>query len=107
MKFFTFVIAAMIYMVSAATDYCMVGSDTLCQKYGSDYCCALIDVTKDGFREQYHACASRTGIEYLRGKFSGGGYSGTWRCDSAFNALSHKLGSMLTVALVAVLASAQ
>ena len=64
--------------VSAATDYCMVGSDTLCQKYGSDYCCAIIDVTKDGFRESYHACASRTGIEYLRGKFSGGGYSGTW-----------------------------
>ena len=58
-------VATLLSCVNAATDYCMVGSDTLCQKYGSDYCCALISVTKDGFSESYHACASRTGIEYL------------------------------------------
>ena len=49
-------------VVHAGKDYCMEGSDAICQKYGSDYCCAKITVTKDGITDSYHACSPRAGI---------------------------------------------
>ena len=72
-----------IQFASAGQDYCLPGSDSLCKRYGTDYCCARIQITKNGVDDEYHACASASGINYMDGKFDGGGYSGTWYCDSA------------------------
>ena len=74
---------AVVQVVSAGQDYCLPGSDALCKRYGTDYCCAKIKITKNGVEDSYHACASASGIDYMDGKFSGGGYSGTWYCDQA------------------------
>ena len=82
----------------AGQDYCLAGSDSLCKRYGTDYCCASITITKDGFTDNYHACASRSGIAYLDNKFSSGGYSGTWYCDSAIQGLTASI--MVAVASV-------
>ena len=71
-------LAISVSLVHAGTDYCMEGSDAICQKYGADYCCAKINVKKDGYEDSYHACSPRVGIEKTEGKFSGGGYEGTW-----------------------------
>ena len=44
-------------------DYCIPGSDSLCKRWGSDYCCAFIDITDpQGVVKNYHACSSATGI---------------------------------------------
>ena len=77
------IIALYTNFVSAGQDYCLPGSDALCKRYGTDYCCAQIIATKNGVTDKYHACASASGIAYMEGKFDGGGYTGTWYCDAA------------------------
>ena len=79
----------------------MEGSDAICQKYGSDYCCAKITVTKDGITDSYHACSPRAGIARKEGKFEGGGYSGTWECNSA---LANLRSSTLLLSVLGLLA---
>lgn len=69
--------------IANGKDYCIPGSDSLCKRWGDDYCCAKIIITKDGFTKQYHACASASGIEAMDGEFNGGGYSGKWYCAGA------------------------
>merc|ERR1712226_1177500 len=60
-------------------DYCIPGSDSLCKRWGSDYCCARIEMDYNGGNTKaYHACASAAGVAATGGKFSGGPYSGNW-----------------------------
>ena len=68
----------LISLVMAGQDYCIPGSDTLCKRYGSDYCCAKINISKNGIADEYHSCSSSEGISLTDGKFMAGGYSGTW-----------------------------
>lgn len=40
-KVFVFILA-FVSFASAGQDYCLPGSDNICKRFGSDYCCALI-----------------------------------------------------------------
>ena len=65
-------------------DYCIPGSDSLCKRWGSDYCCARIEMKYNGGNAKaYHACASAAGVAATGGAFSGGPYSGKWYCAGA------------------------
>ena len=65
-------------------DYCIPGSDSLCKRWGSDYCCARIEMNYNGGNTKaYHACASAAGVAATGGAFSGGPYSGKWYCAGA------------------------
>ena len=77
------VMLCLLAFANAGQDYCIPGSDTVCKRFGDDFCCAKIDITKNGLSDSYHACSSSTGIDLTEGRFDGGGYSGTWYCTSA------------------------
>mmetsp|Transcript_22310 Transcript_22310/g.15905 ORF Transcript_22310/g.15905 Transcript_22310/m.15905 type:complete len:100 (-) Transcript_22310:151-450(-) len=80
----TFALAALIALVNAgAQDLCTAGSDAECQRFGTNMCCAHIQYTYEGDFQDFHACASRTGIEFNDGKIYEYGFSGTWYCDYA------------------------
>ena len=65
-------------------DYCIPGSDSLCKRWGTDYCCARIEMNYNGGNtKMYHACASAAGVAATGGSFSGGPYSGKWYCAGA------------------------
>ena len=51
-------------IVNAGQDYCIAGSDSVCKRYGADYCCStLINITKNGVEDLYHAFSSAQNIE--------------------------------------------
>jgi hypothetical protein len=44
-------------------------------------CCARIQYTFQGDSQDFHACASKPGIEYSRGMiYDNFGFAGTWYC---------------------------
>ena len=70
--------------IARGKDYCIPGSDSLCKRWGSDYCCAKIEMKYNNENpKMYHACASAEGVAATNGQFSGGPYSGTWFCAGA------------------------
>ena len=85
-----FAVAALIAMTAfvdeanaGAQDLCTKGSDAECQRFGTNMCCAHIQYTYEGDFQDFHACASRTGIEFNNGQIYEYGFSGTWYCDYA------------------------
>lgn len=79
-----YVAAAEDEKIARGKDYCIPGSDSLCKRWGSDYCCARIEIKyKTENKKAYHACASAEGVAATGGEFSGGPYSGTWFCAGA------------------------
>ena len=65
MKAFALIVTFFAAFVAAGLDYCIPGSDSICKRYGMDYCCAKIEIEKNGIKDSYHSCASRSGIEYM------------------------------------------
>lgn len=66
-------------------DLCNPGSDSECIRYGSNMCCAKIQYSFKGDSQDFHACASRPGIEYTGGQIFDNlyGFDGRWYCDGA------------------------
>ena len=111
MKNLFVVLGVLIASANAATDatktakgkdYCIPGSDSLCKRWGSDYCCAKIEMTNsnDLYTKTYHACASAAGIAAMDGKFSGGPYSGTWFCAGAMEQFTLSTLLFISIAIV-------
>ena len=92
-----FIFALMFAAVFAGQDYCIPNSDAICKRYGDDYCCAKIDITKNGVADSYHSCTTATNISLSGGKFNAGGYSGSWRCTGATKTL---VGAALAMTLI-------
>jgi hypothetical protein len=55
-------------LASAADNLCLPGSDAECARYGQNMCCAHIKYDYLGDKQDFYACASRTGINYTKGK---------------------------------------
>ena len=70
--------------VLAGVDYCRPGSDSVCKRYGPDYCCAKVEMTHDGVYDSYHYCANSLGIYDTGGVFNKAGFNGTWFCNQAW-----------------------
>merc|ERR1711997_160757 len=69
---------------AGSKDLCTAGSDSECARFGSNMCCAYIDYTFQGDQQQFHACASRPGIEYSGSAiYDDYGFKGTWYCAFA------------------------
>ena len=76
----------------------MKGSDAECIAYGEGMCCASISYSFRGDKQEFHACASRVGIEWVEGKiYDDAGFTGTWFCDQA-NSLIGGIGAVVVLA---------
>ena len=65
-------------------------------------CCAHIEYTFKGDSQDFHACASRPGIEYSDGRIIDTyGFSGYWYCNNAISAQTTLLAAA-TVAAVSM-----
>jgi hypothetical protein len=63
-------------------------------------CCASIKYTFKRDRQEFHACASKLGIESSNGEiYDSFGFSGTWFCNSA----NATMAGMGVTALIVVL----
>ena len=80
---FLILLCALFCTALAGVDYCRAGSDSACKLYGADYCCAKVNMTKDGVQDSYHYCADRVGIDATGGVFNQAGFSGTWFCNKS------------------------
>ena len=97
-KLFVFIVAVL-SLARAGQDYCLPGSDNICKRFGSDYCCALINIKKNGVEDSYHACASASGIDLTDGVFNAGGYSGTWFCNQSTNIVAGAAAALTLLAI--------
>ena len=93
---------ALIALVNAGNkDLCNPGSDSECVRYGSNMCCAHIIYEFRGDTQDFHACASRAGIEFTNGNiFDQYGFDGRWYCDFAINGVSASLVIIASLASV-------
>jgi len=53
---------------AGAQDLCTPGSDAECTRFGNNMCCAKINYTFRGDKQDFYACASKPGIEYSSGQ---------------------------------------
>ena len=72
----------LIACVSAGSkDLCTAGSDSECARFGANMCCAYINYTFKGDKQEFYACASRPGIEFSQGTiYDKYGFAGNWYC---------------------------
>ena len=100
--------ALIVLMLSQSTqakvqDLCTKGSDSECSRFGANMCCARIQYVFKGEFQDFHACASRVGIEWSEGKiYDGFGFDGNWNCAFALpgvQAMSTALGLALLTCL--------
>ena len=54
-------------VVASPYDMCSKGSDSECSKFGEYMCCAHVVYTIGQDSQDFHACTSRTAIEYSNG----------------------------------------
>ena len=92
-------LTVLIAVVSAGSkDLCTAGSDSECDRFGSNMCCAYINYTFKGDNQEFYACASRPGIEYSGGTiYDKYGFSGSWKCAFA-SGLQFSLAAAAVVA---------
>ena len=82
-------------------DLCRKGSDAECARYGENMCCASVSYTFKKDKQDFHACASKIGIEQTNGQiYDEFGFSGAWFCDGANNLLSGLGAGAMAVALL-------
>jgi hypothetical protein len=80
-------------------DLCRQGSDAECARYGENMCCARIQYTFKSDSQDFHACASKIGIENANGQiYDSFGFSGTWHCAGAFQGIAMSVAASLTIA---------
>lgn len=66
-------------------------------------CCAHIQYEFKGDKQDFHACASRPGIEYADGRIIDTyGFNGYWYCDNAMDLSSALLLTAGAIASVAM-----
>ena len=86
---------------AGAKDLCTQGSDSECARFGSNMCCAYIDYTFKGDKQDFYACASRPGIEYSGGSiYDQYGFSGYWYCDLAITLQATLLGTIAAASIM-------
>ena len=77
---------------------CTPGNDLECQSYGGNMCCAHITYTFGRENQDFHACASRLGIETAGPNiYDVNGFVGYWYCNQAMLSAGSLLLSSLIV----------
>ena len=59
---------------------CEKGSDSLCAPYGSEYCCAYVDIQSSSDQLQGFWCANK---QYTGSSYNFNGYKGSIICSQA------------------------
>ena len=98
----TFGLAAMVIdsVTAGAQDLCTPGSDSECARFGEQMCCAHIEYTFKGDNQDFHACASKPGIEFTNGMIVDNyGFSGRWYCNNAISAQTTLLAAAAIAAV--------